>query len=160
MPGESYGQRTLVGESPLGCRVEHNWAINTGSLSIERDPLCSKLVKQPPVKVLLTHLVQNCSGIQIRINIPKKCLAVLGVGEAGYALSDSKNTGSAVPEALLSLLGRTRLRHRSSQSLVCSWENEIDPLNPTVFPLGDAGEMDVSYNQLWWGLMDPKADLW
>ena len=29
----------------------------------------------------------------------------------------------------------------------------------TVFPLGDAGEMDVSYNQTWWGLMAPKADL-
>ena len=34
------------------------------------------------------------------------------------------------------------------------------PTESYLFPLGDAGEMDVSYNQPWWGLMDPKADLW
>ena len=52
LPGEFHGQKTLTGYSPLGHRVGHDWVTNTGSLSIERDSLCSKLVKQPPVKVL------------------------------------------------------------------------------------------------------------
>ena len=26
LPGESHGQRSLVGYSPWGCRVEHDWS--------------------------------------------------------------------------------------------------------------------------------------
>ena len=29
LPGKSHGQRSLVGYSPWGCRVGHNWATNT-----------------------------------------------------------------------------------------------------------------------------------
>ena len=29
LPGESHGQRNLVGYSPWGCRVKHDWVTNT-----------------------------------------------------------------------------------------------------------------------------------
>ena len=46
LPGESYGQRSLSGYSPWGCRVRHHWAMNTSlpNVSLESRTFVAKVV--------------------------------------------------------------------------------------------------------------------
>ena len=86
MPGESYGQRSLVGCSPWGCRVGHNLATNTATTHSETQvsprrwvfSICMNLHLGPPSPLLkltifmllfiqrashLSRLLHNTAGL-------------------------------------------------------------------------------------------------
>ena len=42
LPGEFHGQRSLASYSPWGCRVRHNWAINTFIFTYRQNPYTAK----------------------------------------------------------------------------------------------------------------------